>query len=165
MGLDDFVGRFRAGVRAELDWTRLAAERVETGVETLDGAAARRRLAELYTVWYADGAGTESRWDAPGSRPLRVATAARALSAWPEERRRAVASVTRSFAAGRGPLALTLPTYQVGEGRHVLLDGNHRAVAAHLTADRDVRLTLWSLSGPVCEAILPDLRHYAASLG
>ncbi|MGW4561550.1 hypothetical protein ACWEN3_03775 [Streptomyces sp. NPDC004561] len=165
MDLDEFARRFRADVRPQLDWARLAGAQAEAGVETLDGDAGRRRLAELFTVWYADGTGTASRWDAPGSRPLRVATAERSLPTWPEDRRRAVASLKRSFAAGRGPLALTLPAYRVGEGRHVLLDGNHRAVAAHLTAGRDVRLTLWSLSGPVCEGILPDLRHYAAPLG
>ncbi|MFE2071505.1 hypothetical protein [Streptomyces misionensis] len=167
MHLDDFAARFRADIRAQLDWTRLTRARAVADVETLDGDLAKRRLAELFTVWYADGTGAESRWDAPGSRPLRVATAQRTLPSWPEDRRRAVASLQRSFAARPGPLALTLPAYRAGEGRHVLLDGNHRAVAAHLVAraGREIRLALWSLSGPVCENVLPDLRHHAAPLG
>ncbi|MFF0790965.1 hypothetical protein [Streptomyces spiralis] len=162
-GLDDFTARFRSDIRAELDWARLAGVRAGVRVETLGQEAGRRRLAELFTVWYADPGGVDSSWNAPGSRPLRVAAADRTLPSWPVERRHAVTALTRAFAAGSGPLPLTLPAYRVDEDRHVLLDGNHRAVAAHL-AGADIHLTLWSLSGPVCESILPDLRHYAAPL-
>ncbi|MGW5355360.1 hypothetical protein ACWERV_33185 [Streptomyces sp. NPDC004031] len=162
MELGDFAGRFRADIRARLDWALLARAGAGVGVETLEGDAGRRRLAELFTVWYTDGAGAGSRWDAPGSRPLRVAESERALPGWPGDRRRAVDALRRSFAAGTGPLDLTVPVYRAGAGRHVLLDGNHRAVAAHLAPVRDLRLTLWALAGPVREDILPDLRHYAA---
>ncbi|WP_031517020.1 hypothetical protein [Streptomyces sp. NRRL F-5123] len=165
MEIGDFAGRFRADIRARLDWALLARSGARVEVETLSGGAGRRRLAELFTVWYVDGAGAGSRWDAPGSRPLRVEESERALSCWPEDRRRAVVALARSFAAGTGPLDLTVPAYRVGEGRHVLLDGNHRAVAAHLVPGRDLRLTLWALTGPVREDILPDLRHYAVPPG
>lgn len=162
MDLGDFAGLFRADIRARLDWALLTRAGAGVEVETLDGAAGRRRLAELFTVWYADGTGAGSRWDAPGSRPLRVAESERALPRWPEDRRRAVVSLRQAFAAGSGPLDLTVPVYRAGAGRHVLLDGNHRAVAAHLVPARELRLTLCALTGPVREDILPDLRHYAA---
>jgi hypothetical protein len=46
----------------------------------------------------------------------------------------------------------------------VLLDGNHRAVAAYLTGV-PVRTLLFVLHGPVDEAILPDLRHHRSASG
>ncbi|MFF8591192.1 hypothetical protein ACF061_07055 [Streptomyces sp. NPDC015220] len=163
MDLEDFAARFRADIRARLDWRRLAEVRAGVRVETLSRDTAGQRLAELFTVWYVDPAGGEGSWGAPGSRPLRVEAADRALPDWPGEREGAVSALARAFAEGAGPLPLTLPAYRVDEARYLLLDGNHRAVAAH-RAGRALRLTLWSLAGPVCEGILPDLRHYAAPL-
>lgn len=161
MDLADFTTRFGPGIRARLDWPRLAGTRPHVHVETLVGDAAKRSLARLFTVWYTDSAGADTPWDTPGSRPLRVATADRTLRTWPDNRRLTVTTLTRAYADGPGPVSLTLPVYRVGEDRHVLLDGNHRAVAAH-RADAEVCLTLCSLTGPVRESILPDLRHYAA---
>ncbi|GGX68301.1 hypothetical protein [Streptomyces anandii] len=164
MEFGDFAVRFRPVIRAALDWGRLADVGAGVRVETVTGGAARRCLAGLFTVWYADARGADSSWNSPGSRPLRVGSAGRTLPSWPEDRRRAVDALARGYAEGSRPVPLTLPTYRVGEDCHVLLDGNHRAVAAH-RAGRDVELTLWALTGPVCEGILPDLHHYAAPLG
>ncbi|WP_369222907.1 hypothetical protein AB5J52_17265 [Streptomyces sp. R39] len=163
MDLDDFATRFRSDIRAQLDWACLAKVHTRVRVEVLTRDAAKRRLADLFTVWYADPAGANSSWDAPDSRPLSVAAAARTLPSWPEERRNTVTALTQAFAVDTEPLRLMLPAYRVDERRCVLLDGNHRAVAAH-RADADVHLSLCSLSGPACESILPDLRHYAAPL-
>lgn len=161
MDLDDFATRFRPDIRAQLDWSLLRETRAHVRVETLAQDAAKRRLATLRTVWYSDSTGADSRWNAPGSRPLCVGGADRTLPSWPDSRRHTVSALARRFAASADPVQLTLPAYRVGGDCHVLLDGNHRAVAAH-QAGVEVRLTLCSLSGPVCENVLPDLRHYAA---
>ncbi|MEU6534379.1 hypothetical protein [Streptomyces sp. NPDC047000] len=161
MDLEGFAVHFRADIRAQLDWVGLATVRADVQVETLGRDAAKQRLAALFTVWYADPAGADSRWNLPGSRPLRVDTACRTLRSWPDSRRHAVAALTQDFATSPGPVSLMLPAYRVGGAGHVLLDGNHRAVAAH-QAGADIHLTLCSVVGPVCESILPDLRHYAA---
>ncbi|MFF3513463.1 hypothetical protein [Streptomyces sp. NPDC002573] len=163
MELNDFAARFRPDIRAKLDWERLATFSAPVRVESLTQGEAQRRLADLFTVWYVAPAGTDSTWNAPGSRPLRVAAAERTLLSWSERRRDTVTALARAFTEGPGPLRLTLPAYRVDEERYVLLDGNHRAVAAH-QASVDMHLTLCSLSGPACESILPDLRHYAAPL-
>ena len=163
MDLDDFATRFRPDIRAQLDWARLAKSRARVRVETHTRGTAKQRLADLFTVWYVDPAGADSSWNAPGSRPLRVAAAERTLLSLPEGRRSTITALGRAFAVGPEPLELTLPAYRVDESRYVLLDGNHRAVAAH-RADRELHLTLCSLTGPACESILPDLRHYAAPL-
>lgn len=161
MDLEDFAANFRAAIRAQLDWTRLAETCANVQVETLVRDEAKRRLAAFFTVWYADSAGADSLWNASGSRPLRVAAVDRTLHSWPDNRRRTVTALTRVYAASAEPVSLILPAYRVGGGCHVLLDGNHRAVAVY-QADVEVHLTLCSLSAPVCETILPDLRHYAA---
>lgn len=160
MDLDAFATRFGPDIRARIDWARLAGVPTEVRVEASLEGAAQQRLAGMFTVWYADSAGRNCEWSAPGSRPLSVRGARRTLPTWPQERRRTVAALMRAFAAAPEPVTLTLPAYQVREGRSVLLDGNHRAVAAH-QAGVEVRLTVCSLIGPVCESVLPDLRHYA----
>ncbi|MEU9977704.1 hypothetical protein [Streptomyces sp. NPDC051014] len=160
MSLEDFAARFRPGIRAKLDWNALAEACANVHVESFVGDEAKRRLAALFTVWYADSTGADSSWSAPDSLPLRVGAAYRTLHSWPDSRSRTVTALTRAFSASPEPVSLTMPAYRVGGG-HVLLDGNHRAVAAH-QADVDVHLTVCSLAAPVCESILPDLRHHAA---
>ncbi|MEU8931517.1 hypothetical protein AB0D30_16690 [Streptomyces sp. NPDC048409] len=161
MSLEDFAARFRPGIRAKLDWNALAEACVNVRVESFVGDEAKQCLAALFTVWYADSAGADSSWNAPDSLPLRVGAADRTLHSWPDSRSRTVTALTRAFSASPEPVSLTVPAYRVGWGRHVLLDGNHRAVAAH-QADVDVHLTVCSLVAPVCESILPDLRHHVA---
>ncbi|MEV7030161.1 hypothetical protein AB0N99_08020 [Streptomyces sp. NPDC093272] len=160
MSLEDFEARFRPGIRAELDWIALAEFRAHVQVATFVGDEAKQRLAALFTVWYADPTGADSSWKGPGSRPLRVGEVDRTLHSWPDSRRRTVTALTQAFSASPEPVSLNVPAYQVGGGRHVLLDGNHRAVAVHQAAV-GVHLTVCSLVAPVRESILPDLRHHA----
>ncbi|WUI02707.1 hypothetical protein OHR68_13155 [Spirillospora sp. NBC_00431] len=52
-----------------------------------------------------------------------------------------------------------LPVLRAGPGRELILDGTHRAVAAH-GAGVPVTLFVFALHGPVRPAMLPDLVHH-----
>ncbi|MFD7534725.1 hypothetical protein [Streptomyces sp. NPDC059819] len=161
MDLQQFATRFRDDIRVMIDWTQLADANTYVSVRTLAREEARRHLARLFTVWYTSPEGEDSLWIRPGSQPLRVGEAGRTAQRWPEVRTHAVADLVQAYTAAPEPVPLNIPAYAVDDGRFLLLDGNHRAVAAH-RAGAAVRLTLFALHGPVCETVLPDLRHYGA---
>lgn len=157
MRVEDFATIFRdgGGVRVMLAWERLGSP--EFGV-TATYSRSPRLLGAMFTVWYAgpDGADADC-WSA--ARPLRVAEAGRTEPSWPAERARRIAGFERAFREAPEPARLVLPAFALGQGALLLLDGNHRAVAAH-RAGVPVRLLVYALRGPLREEILPDLRHH-----
>ncbi|MEU5266543.1 hypothetical protein [Amycolatopsis sp. NPDC021455] len=155
--VDDFVRFFGdGGIRAKLNWARLAAEcRVE-----VSAGRSRALLGDLRTVWYAGPDDRNREFRDVDARPLRVRETGLTESSWPAGRAARIAEFEARFRAEAGPVQLPLPGYALGDGGFLLLDGTHRAVAAHRTGG-DVRLLLFTVHGPLDEAMLPDLRHAA----
>jgi hypothetical protein len=151
----DFVGFFGdGGIRARLDWTRLAAEcRIETFTSRSPAL-----LGDLWTVWYAGPDGRDREFRDADAQPLRVREAGRTEASWPARRAARIAGFEARFRGDGGLIQLPLPVYVLGDGGFLLLDGTHRAVAAHRTGG-DVRLLLFAVHGPLDEGMLPDLRH------
>lgn len=157
MDIGDFITVFKdGGVRAWLDWDALEDA----------GCAVREQfsrspdvLGGLFTVWYQTADGTDGDWRNPGDRPLRVAECADAMDIWPADRRDRIHGFADAFRGDDRPVQLVLPAYAVGGDGAVLLDGTHRAVAAHLSG-ADVRIMLFVLDGPLDPRVLPDLGHH-----
>ncbi|MET8158587.1 hypothetical protein ABZT47_19600 [Sphaerisporangium sp. NPDC005289] len=122
----------------------------------------REYLAGLYTMWYVTPDGSDGDWRGERDRPLRVGEAHTTSSSWPEGRADRIARLRDAFQREGRPVHLVLPGYSLGNGRVLLLDGTHRAVAAHLSG-LDVRLMVFSIEGPMDAAVLPDLARYSAS--
>jgi hypothetical protein len=142
------------GIRARLDWTRLATEcRIEAFT-----SRSRELLADLRTVWYAGADGRDREFRDADARPLRVRETGRTEASWPEGRAARITGFEARFRGDGGPIQLPLPVYVLGDGGFLLLDGTHRAVAAHRTG-ADARLLLFAVHGPLDEGMLPDLRH------
>ncbi|MEV6828051.1 hypothetical protein [Amycolatopsis sp. NPDC051102] len=150
----DFVRFFGdGGIRVLLDWTRLAAEcRIEAS--TSRSAA---MLGDLRTVWYAGPDGRDGEFRDPGARPLRVRETGCTEATWSAERAARISDFETRFRADPGPVQLALPVYVLGDDGFLLLDGTHRAVAAH-RAGGEVRLLMFAVHGPRDETMLPDLR-------
>jgi hypothetical protein len=156
--ISDFEEAFRdSGLRVELAWERLRAPEFSVS-HTVSRSA--RLLGAMFTVWYEDLLGKDGAWDRPG-RPLRVREVMRTKDDWPADRGRRVSSFHNAFAVASEPAQLVLPTYALPGGELLILDGSHRAVAAHRAAV-PVRLLIYTLRGPVEEGVLPDLRHHTA---
>jgi hypothetical protein len=118
-------------------------------------------LAQLYTVWYATPDGRNGDWRNSEDTPLRVGEALKTLDTWPDERRQHTQYFRAKFERSNFPVQLTLPAYAPNARDVILLDGTHRAAAAHL-AGKDTRLIVFALHGPCDSRVLPDLMHYSA---
>ncbi|MFF1606902.1 hypothetical protein ACFVYA_03905 [Amycolatopsis sp. NPDC058278] len=150
----DFVRFFGdGGIRVRLDWSRLATE---CRIEAITSRSAAV-LGDLRTVWYAGPDGRNSEFRDAGARPLRVREAALTEASWPAKRAARIAEFEARFRADAGSVQLPLPVYVLGDGGFLLLDGTHRAVAAHRTGG-NLRLLLFAVHGPQDEGMLPDLR-------
>ena len=156
MDVDEFATVFADGaIKARLDWS-VVRERC-TVRESFSRSA--EVLGSLFTVWYIGPDGGYRAYLDPDARPLRVRDHRDARSSWPAHRARKIDDLVTQFKAADQPVQLVLPAYALPGNEMVLLDGNHRAVAAYLT-DVPVRTMVFALHGPVDEAVLPDLRHH-----
>ncbi|MFI9587522.1 hypothetical protein ACIHCQ_38225 [Streptomyces sp. NPDC052236] len=158
MRVDQFVDAFQGGgVRVQLSWDRLDSSEFSA---THTVSRSTGLLGSLFTVWYEGQQGGNSDWRR-AAHPLRVSEASRTEPDWPANRRHRVSSFEKEFVQAREPIQLVLPTYALHDGGLLLLDGTHRAVAAH-RASVPVRLLIYTLRGPVHQDVLPDLRHHTA---
>ncbi|SFB36903.1 hypothetical protein SAMN05216266_109115 [Amycolatopsis marina] len=145
-------GRF---IRTELNWD--AAARSGCHVSTRN-CRLRTELGEFHTVWYLGPHGGRAGVNDPSARPLRVREAG-APALLTAERNLVVREFENEFVRAGAPATLELPVYETESGVRILLDGNHRAVAAHRSG-LPVDLLIHRLHGPADAAILPDLVHY-----
>jgi hypothetical protein len=118
-------------------------------------------LAQLYTVWYSTPSGLNGGWPDSEDTPLRIGETLKTFPTWPAARRERVNYFRTQFEQSEHPVQLTLPAYAPNDRDVILLDGTHRAVAAHIVG-KEVRLIIFALHGPCDSRALPDLAHYSA---
>ncbi|MFB9249034.1 hypothetical protein ACFFWE_12410 [Sphaerisporangium melleum] len=160
MNIGDYIEFFDPDViGAWLDWDAVTSSDCQVS-ETC--SRSREYLAGLYTMWYATPDDTDGDWRGERDRPLRVGEARRTSRSWPQGRASGVTRLRDAFVRENRPVHLVLPGYSLGNGRVLLLDGTHRAVAAHLSG-LEVRVMVFSIEGPLDAAVLPDLAHYSVS--
>ncbi|QIJ62017.1 hypothetical protein [Streptomyces sp. JB150] len=155
----------RDGVRVALDWPRLAALHRTGAVRVVREDHALDRLPPpyaYYAPWYADPAGRPTDYRAADARPLNSADLARTGQGLTEEQRHRVGHFERALA--EAPLRLCLPTLDLGEGRRLVLDGNHRLVALLrlVATGPGAAVHEFRVSAPLDPKLLPDLHHWVA---
>ncbi|MGW7054533.1 hypothetical protein [Streptomyces sp. NPDC054888] len=157
-------------IRTTLAWDVLAEmatngsgavrlEMVSTNVSSYDLSP----LEGYFAPWYHDGSG-EVGYDHQDAVPIRHIELATDLSRLYETRRSGVTALRNHYGSrvDGQRISLVLATYSLGEGRHLVLDGNHRLTAlAQLVAQGcPVRVTEYRLTAPLEPSILPDLAHH-----
>lgn len=115
-------------------------------------------LGELQTVWYVWPDGTLGDWRDQGSRRLSVREAAARRDFPNKESYDYVQTLISEIRASSTPPQLVLPCYRAQRGEFIMLDGNHRAVAA-FRSGVEVRLLAFAVTGPDDPLLLPDLLH------
>jgi len=154
--LTDFITVFRdSGIRSWFDWGRLQPPEF-TVVECFSKSKAV--LGKLETVWYVWPDGSLGDWRNQGNRRVNVEEAAQ-LNRFPNDKsydyiRHLMAQMQDASA----PLMLVLPCYRTRGGKLLILDGNHRAIAA-FKSGKDIRLLIFAVAGLDNPLVLPDLLH------
>lgn len=141
----------KGGPAIRLD--RFANENWPTRIEHLSISECDR----IFTPWYMTDADIETNWADPLGRPISVQVAVRVFDRLSHRDR--FKYPIEQLGAGV-PFPRLLPAYQLPDDRFLLLDGNHRLVAACFLQIQ-CEIALMVCDGPLEESALPDLRHWA----
>jgi len=145
--------------RVALDWDAAHAAGVSAQVRLHRGPAPQSWL----TCWYVDAGARACGWDDANARAVTVSLAGALFTAGPGERGTHLQALEDAMRAQGGPVSLTVLTWALPGGRTLLLDGNHRVVAASRVG-AEVALVELRLRGPADPSLLPDLTHHSRGL-
>lgn len=120
-----------------------------------------RGAADRWIVPWYKSEGRQVPYDHPAAKPICLTDVAADLSFLESRRRGLITTLASGFSRSTTPLCFLIATYRVRD-TELILDGNHRAVAAHLQGT-DCRILALSLDGPCDKNYLPDLRHWSKS--
>lgn len=115
-------------------------------------------VSGLETVWYVRPDGSLGDWRNQGDRRVSVKEAAARRDFPSQASEQYIQRLMSGMRASPAPPYLILPCYRTQRGKLIMLDGNHRAIAA-CRAGMNVRLLIFALAGPDDPLLLPDLLH------
>ncbi len=154
--VSDFITVFRgSGIRSWFDW-ELLQSRDYSVAETF--SRSNTVLGALETVWYTWPDGSLGDWRNQGNRRLRVEEVASRRNFPDKKSCNYIQRLASGMRGNSTPLYLILPCYRTERGRVLVLDGNHRAIAA-FKSEVDIRLLIFAITGPDNPLMLPDLLH------
>lgn len=153
--LAGFAERF-PGIQLRLHYERIAPGTATVGVQEITDRAA---LGDVFTAYRATQRQVEVSMKNPFARPMRIGDIAARLGEFPVANRQAFIAYRDRFAQEAGPITVDAPAYDLGAGRLLLLDGNHRATALFMDEVPFV-LRLHVLSAPISRRVLIDLKYW-----
>jgi hypothetical protein len=146
VGINDFLSLF-SGIQVSMNWQLLLSKSPQ--IDQLP-ISSKGQLGKLTTVCrvdkngnYADGRDNDADILTVGANPF------------PEKFEN---ELRRHQNAATIPNNFYLPVYAINDG-HLILDGNHRAVALYRSGVIP-NLCMLSINGPICSQILPDLKKW-----
>jgi hypothetical protein len=154
-------------VNVDLDWQRAFAERWPICVVEFHEI---QQIRALNVAWYCGHDGPlpdiveikgqqQHACSVPQARPVTVGYVADHLDTWIIGKRTRIEQYAHAFQASPNPISISLVTYSLPGKRFLILDGNHRAVAAVLSG-KEMTATLVVICGPCDPTALPDLIHW-----
>jgi hypothetical protein len=143
---------FEPATRVRLNWDLLERQLTALRVDVLTNVA---EAMGWLTTWYVDAAtGREVEFGDATRRPLTVSEACNELDSLRPHRRQLVTELSRQTAAEWSSPTLIL-TYRA-DAHRVVLDGNHRLVAAAMSTSPPTMVVV-TMEGPASPEILADL--------
>ena len=149
-----FEATFRPDIRVCFNWNRFRSE--QWPIEAVR-VSDREVLGECVLPWYLGRTGQEVAFDQPGAVPIRLAQIPEVVASL-AKRQTGIEEYTTKFRAER-QVEFSVPTYNLGNRRHLALDGNHR-LSALILASVSFAVTFWCVGGPLDARCLPDLIHW-----
>lgn len=153
-----FFELFEPFIRVKLAWDLLKL--LEPAVSLLILKSPLDEAGDWIVPWYLSK-GEQVPYDYTGARPLRLRQVATEMGALERQRQTLIDSLARHYGQQQEPLQFLMATYKVANAE-IILDGNHRAVAAS-SANRECRILVARLEGPPGRQYLPDLLHWTTS--
>lgn len=154
-GVADIVRVF-AEVRMRLNFPRFFSERWPVFAF---GGLTVSSFDKLYTGWYRTDSDVGVNFSDQGARPISLPEAVHRCTELPKQKRARVSELAAAYSSTSTPILELLPAYQLQDGQHLLLDGNHRLVALGASGLR-FEFCLLSIRGPLDHDALPDLVHW-----
>jgi hypothetical protein len=151
-----FTRMFSPLTRVDVRWSALADAKWTVTLSVVDTVL---DLAQWYFPWYLASDGSECGWDAPTAVPIAVTDWCDVAAGTSPERRARVTNLARTLRAAQSPVGLMAPTYDLRDGRRLVLDGNHR-LAAIVEADLRFVAMEVCLHGAIEREVVPDLAHW-----
>lgn len=144
-----------AGIRVRIDWDVVLRRQLPVTARFISAFTAFERS---YLPWYLPADGMEADYD-EDVRPVAVAEFPEIEGRLRPERQEKITQLRRDIRTSNGA-QLLVPAYDLGNGRHLLLDACHR-VAALADAPVPLAAVIFLLHGPLDARVLPDLTHWA----
>lgn len=151
-----FASFFESNVRVLFNWNRLKREDWRISVSVIKS---RGRLLKWYAPWYIGENEKEVSYTELNAKPVSLAQIREVLPLLNKKRRRLIMRLSEAYESSSKPVQLVIPTYDLGKGRSLMLDGNHR-LAALMMCGASFRLMAFTIHGSMDKNVLPDLQHW-----
>ena len=150
-----FIKAFQPQVRVLLRWDQVEEKQYPAYVDVFTDSAP---FENWFAPWYCNSQGLETEYMARDARPLSIADIATDASPLSTSRRGKIEALSHSFCAHE-IVQIVVGLYALPHGKYLVLDGNHRLVAA-LRSRRPMTILAFTLVAPVDSQLLADLRHW-----
>lgn len=145
----DFKLYFEKCIRVQLNWGLLLSSNCSIEFRYL---SLPNQGDLIYTPWYIDTNGLVCPFSENNAKPQSVKDAASNNS---------IRTNYRVLSTFLNPSILLVPAYDLQQKDYILLlDGNHRAVSAQISASKVGILAVVIVKGPIDSNVLPDLMHW-----
>ena len=156
---EEFIGRFYNKIHVIFNWERFKNEDWPIDIILLENNI---DVNKWYTPWYVDLNGIEANYNAPNAIPLSI-NGVLCSEHIMNKRNKKVSQILMECKRLAQPIKFDIPAYELGNGKYLVLDGNHRIIALLKHGLRFV-VQAFVLRGPIDEGIVADLLHWKSAI-
>jgi hypothetical protein len=151
-----FAATFRDVIRVGFNWDRFFEENWPIELVHL---TTHSDLQRCFMPWYIGVMGEEVAYDHPNAVPMNLSDVPKAFKLLNDERRADIENYVAKLSTQEEKVGFVAPTYALPQGRHFILDRNHR-LSALMLQSVPFEVTLWNVRGPLEPECLLDLIHW-----
>ncbi|MBE9142137.1 hypothetical protein [Planktothrix mougeotii] len=152
-----FQSFFHTSIRIQLNWQRLKIEKATVKISIFDQL---ENPSAWYLPWYFNNLHEEVSYLASNANPLTLADIPKAINRLDSGRRDKIQELLNRFInANPEPVQIVIAAYALPDGKHLIMDGNHRS-SALILAGVKARLMVFEICGPIDKELIPDLCHW-----
>lgn len=152
-----FESFFKESIRVQLHWEKLRSEQVTVRLSVCDEL---QNPSDWYLPWYFNDIDEEVSYLVANAIPLTLADIPKAINRLNSKRRDKIKELLSGFInTNKQPVQVVIATYALPDGKHLIIDGNHRSSALIIAGVR-ARLIVFEVLGAVDKELLPDLCHW-----